>query len=219
MNDAEHDDDYLWNRKGPIDLEIAKIERELSTLGWRAQPLLLPVAIRPSVDPSRGRVWPAWIAGLAMAATVLSTIYVARQKPEAPTPVSVPKSRVESIEPAGQPQRSSDLRDPFSSTPIPSAAKAGDLRDPFGSPREQTRTPPTHSDLKDPFSGNPARPVDKPAQEPADASSDLKDPFRASQGPSPQSEPAAIVDPFRGNASPPSKHSGSDLADPFAKPH
>lgn len=157
-----------------------------------------------------------------MAATVLSAVYLARHKTEDPAPASEPESSVESIDPAGKPQRSPDLRDPFSSTRNVPAETAGDLRDPFGPPREQTPTAPTHLDLKDPFSGNAARPADKPAQGPATMDSDLKDPFRRSDGASPQSEPSPILDPFHGSSSPPSKPStdkGSDLADPFANQH
>lgn len=233
MSGTEHDE-YLWNRGEPIDLEIAKLERELDSLRWRPRSLALPLAIvahekvptmpmHRSPDHSRSRGWPALIAGLAMAATVLGAVYLARPTNEV-FPANEPTPGVESIDPAGQPQGSPDLRDPFSSAGDPPAPKAGELQDPFDrSPREQTRTPQPHWDLKDPFSKSPGRPSDEPAPEPEDRSSDLKDPFgRSSEGQSPQSDADGILDPFSKPTPMPSeqsKHSGSDLADPFTNQH
>jgi hypothetical protein len=210
-------DDYLWDRSGPIDAEIAGIERELGSLAWRppaigAQEPVPFRSIRRSEDPSHWRGWPALIAGLATAATVLAAVYLARNESDVESPAIQPS--VESIDPAGLPQGSPDLKDPFSTTHDSPPRMSGDLVDPFGTtpepprpPRhEQTRTAPPQNDLKDPFgpsSRNPARPEDEPALRPEDASLDLKDPFSGDSSKWEQ----------------PSKASGSDLVDPFAKQH
>lgn len=224
MND---DDEYLWSRSGPIDVEVAGLERELGTLGWQPRPLPVEpaqrVMVRPIVNLPRAREWPALIAGLAMAATVLSAVYLARREPDnghRPSESSPSMDSLPAIHPAGQPQHSPDLRDPFSRKrddvrPPP----AGDLRDPFGTQRPPTPTPRTQADLKDPFSNNPARPPHNPFPTPGNNTSpDLKDPFTRPAANSAQSPAGPLMDPFLRPSNEPSQAGSGDLVDPFTRP-
>jgi len=58
-------DDYLWDRSGPPDPDVARMERLLAPLGRR--------------ERRRGRI-AGWIGGLAAAAAVVATVLVARSR-------------------------------------------------------------------------------------------------------------------------------------------
>ncbi|MFV8755303.1 hypothetical protein ACNOYE_32535 [Nannocystaceae bacterium ST9] len=218
------DDEYLWTASGPVELELARIERELATLRWRPTPLRLPVATHEQlvvlVEPQRlarpsprSRGWPAITAGLAMAAVLAIAFHFARRPNDVERPAGE-STPAPTIQPAGPPTPS-HLVDPFAPTPRPHT-KAGELLDPFAATNEQTPTPPTHSDLKDPFSGSDARSFDKPAPQPSTSSPDLKDPFGNSREESTQSRHGELVDPFGRAPDEPRGRSG-DLVDPFAR--
>ena len=234
---SEHDD-YLWDRSGAVDLEVARIERELGPLRWRATSIAIdapdtPLRPEPSRsaaprEPSRWR--PALIAGVAMAAAVLGLVYLARHS-DSITPESNPSNPM--IQPAAPPQRSPDLRDPFErrdgvrdstapARPSKPNASGQELLDPFGSTNEQTPTLQTQSELRNPFSGNPARKPDEPATQPNSLAGDLKDPFARARERSKPTSPTSLVDPFHGESKAPNKPNDSsgpspDLKDPFSR--
>jgi hypothetical protein len=72
-------DDYLWDRSGPPDEEIAALEQLLSPLGHRpSEPSQLPKAFRP-----RRRALPLLMLPLAAAATIALAVVPLRVKPSA----------------------------------------------------------------------------------------------------------------------------------------
>src|SRR5258705_10390661 len=64
-------DDYLWDKSGEPDPEIAKLERTLSGLGHDDRPLELPETIAPAQAPRRGILGPWFGRGPSADATVL----------------------------------------------------------------------------------------------------------------------------------------------------
>lgn len=70
-SDPSREDDYLWDRSGPADDEVARLERVLSAHRWRGTrpPAVLPVPARAPVRRTRRRL--PW----ALAATVAALAF------------------------------------------------------------------------------------------------------------------------------------------------
>ena len=60
-------DDYLWNRSGEPDPEVARLERALGQFRYRARPLDLPSV---TARPRSPAAWRGYVVPLALAATV-----------------------------------------------------------------------------------------------------------------------------------------------------
>lgn len=199
---SEHDDEYLWSGQGTASEDVAALERELESLRWRPQALLLPV------DPARAKWWPAVVGGLVAAAAVLALL--SWPKPDAavgePAPVVNPTA----------PPTSPDVPD------VPDMPDMRDLKDPFG-PRDSGGSsnpdqvaPSVSPDLVNPFAGRTdsrARPEPKPRSS-HDTSPDLKNPFGDRQPE--EDRDGDLVDPFGDRKDPPRKTS-PDLEDPFSR--
>jgi hypothetical protein len=71
MTDDTRDDRYLWDRSGPPDAEIARLETLLAPLGHRGQPPVL-TPVRDSSDARR--LSAGWPALLALAATLVFSV-------------------------------------------------------------------------------------------------------------------------------------------------
>ena len=71
MSPTEHEHDYLWDGSGPVDAEVAKLERALGGLRHRGEPPELPA--RPA---RRKRRWIPIVGALVAAAAAL-IIYMA----------------------------------------------------------------------------------------------------------------------------------------------
>ncbi len=74
-------DDYLWDRSGPPDPEIVRLEETLAPFGYRTRPLDLRRAPRHVPSGGAGRPW-RWMA--AAAAVVAGVIAVRLMTPPAP---------------------------------------------------------------------------------------------------------------------------------------
>src|SRR6185503_8401287 len=61
-------DDYLWDKSGEPDPEIAKLERTLGALGHKGDPFVLPETIE-AVDPAGRRERDRFVAGRERPAT------------------------------------------------------------------------------------------------------------------------------------------------------
>ena len=64
-HDIDRDDDYLWDRSGPVDLEIARLERLLAPYALRQTRRAAPAA---TARPRRRRGWPIALASAAAVA-------------------------------------------------------------------------------------------------------------------------------------------------------
>ncbi len=247
MNEHEHQraDAYLWDGQGPIDLEVVRLERELQPIRWKPQPLRMPTIeeapsrwigaveeqpvprVGAGSDRDTARWWPALVAGLTVAASVLGVFFAVQHGPlEREDPATAP---VPAIDPAGPPRSSPELVDPFTGeqrdefvAPDQSTGLHPDLKDPFAN--TPNRLPPSSSDLEDPFDSNPSSPAAPSVPSERDhpqGSPDLMDPFQ------PQSSDRSpdLADPFNGrsgskqrNYEKPRERSNDpspDLKDPF----
>jgi hypothetical protein len=98
-------DDYLWDRSGPPDEEIAALERLLAPLGQR-HPTSLPPAL---VAPAPGRRGPASYVILPLAAAAALVLAVAPRWLAHPAPANAPSWSVVEVEgPASIASRSID---------------------------------------------------------------------------------------------------------------
>lgn len=235
--------DPLFDMHGPVNTELARLERELGRLRWRPRELpdeaLAASGVLASIDAaskpresssressSRPR-WPhprvlPWLAGLVSAAAVLALTFAMRPTPPDAEPERVPAP---AIQPAGSPP---DIADPFE---VPREADAPELElvplDPF-TMRQNAKTPtaPTHSDLIDPFEADRDASWNAPSAAPQRPTPHLIDPF--TRNPAADTQPD-LRDPFAersssstGPTSPAADVPGSrspDLVDPFARPH
>ncbi|MBD9478763.1 hypothetical protein [Pseudoxanthomonas sp. PXM02] len=68
-DDAPRDDDYLWDRNGPVDDQVARLERQLSAHRWRRAPLRQAVRTDP---PPQRRLRPRVRWAMAAALAVLA---------------------------------------------------------------------------------------------------------------------------------------------------
>ena len=236
------EDDYLWTNAGPVDPQLARLERELGQLRWtprelvlegegesvdeRAQALAKVVELRErSSEGSRWR--PALIAGVLAAAAVLVLLLrpPVEPAPRPDAPVVAP------------PRVSPDLKDPFApreqgfTSPIhereqDTGAASPRLRDPFAPDEDEQRSPkPNHGrspDLKDPFargdtSGAKQTKRRGSGSKPRDdedtkVSPFLKDPFSSGAQEDPQQAPSSVPS----DPDPDPSGASPDLKDPFA---
>lgn len=69
-HDPFRDDDYLWDRSGPADPEIARLESVLAPYGLRAERGVRTSPVAPRAQATRVRRRPRWRIALASAAAV-----------------------------------------------------------------------------------------------------------------------------------------------------
>ncbi|MBI1795467.1 MAG: FecR domain-containing protein [Candidatus Eisenbacteria bacterium] len=77
-------DDYLWDKSGEPDADVAKLERALAPLGHRGVPLALPDAIAAPARARRGTALRAWaIAAALIAVAGIAALWWARARDSA----------------------------------------------------------------------------------------------------------------------------------------
>ena len=69
MNNApERDDDYLWDRSGPVDADVAELERRLAPQAWKPRHRVIARPRRTAPHARRRRPWRFVVASAAAAA-------------------------------------------------------------------------------------------------------------------------------------------------------
>jgi hypothetical protein len=199
---SDERDDYLWTGVGPVSRELAGIERELRSLAWQPRELSLPEAAQPIELRRRaddeGHRAREWLPLVAGLAAAAVVLALL----------------------AGLRGRGDELRGPSDAPAQPSGKPSPELRDPFSGDAPQLPTPSTEPPaLVDPFANE---------SQPAQHSSDLKDPFASDDEQHEQAPPAPrprsrttkqglnpdLKDPFKD--SPSERREPGKLYDPFS---
>ena len=154
-------DDYLWDRSGPVDLEIEKLERTLSALTLDARDRSLDPSPAPAEQSSR-TVPIAWLAAAAALALGVGAGYFIGRSPEAPIAVLADPHLPPAAAPGMGAQKACPPCPSVAVPPAPAPAPAppkkkstqSELIDPFAprtTPHSAPRVPAKSGEVLDPW--------------------------------------------------------------------